>query len=56
MTATGPQGEKLTWYVSHDVAVNGLVRIEKDGETFLEVLDWGHKTPKRESWFGPSDE
>jgi tricorn protease len=41
MNATGPKGEKLKWYVSNEVAVNGLVRLERNGQVLLQVLEWG---------------
>ncbi|MDF1660302.1 MAG: S41 family peptidase [Planctomycetota bacterium] len=41
MELTGPRGEKIKWYVSHDVPVHGLVRIETNGVVNLELVEWG---------------
>jgi hypothetical protein len=41
MTATDPQGGEMKWYVAPEIPVFGYVRVEKDGETVMELVEWG---------------
>jgi tricorn protease len=41
MTATGPDDVEQKWFVCPEVAVNGYVRVVRDGKTVLELLEWG---------------
>ncbi|MHC4449692.1 MAG: hypothetical protein ACYS0E_06060, partial [Planctomycetota bacterium] len=34
-------GKEVTWYYCPAIPVDGLVKVERDGETVMELLDWG---------------
>ncbi|MHC4938791.1 MAG: S41 family peptidase [Planctomycetota bacterium] len=41
ITGTSRQGNEMTWYYCPDIPVDGLVRVERDGDMIMELLDWG---------------
>jgi len=41
MMAEMPNGSSLKYYVCDKVPVNGLVRLERDGEVVVEIVEWG---------------
>ena len=41
MSATSPDGSEWRWLVCVDIPVTGYVRIARDGNAVLELLEWG---------------
>lgn len=39
--ATERDGSTVTRYFCPEIPVDGLVRVEKDGDTLMEIVDWG---------------
>jgi hypothetical protein len=37
-----PGGADVTVWISPQVPVDGLVRVTRDGETVIELVDWGN--------------
>ncbi|MEN8150932.1 MAG: S41 family peptidase, partial [Planctomycetota bacterium] len=41
MTAKDPAGREMKWWVAPEVPVSGYVRLDRDGETMFEAIEWG---------------
>lgn len=41
MTAKSPKGEVLEWIICPEIPVNGMVAFKRDGQTELEIVEWG---------------